>query len=320
MSPISRRTLLGALGVAPVAAGVVGGARAAGVLGGARAAQAAPATRRRTPPRVVSVAPNTALTGLLDRYSDSGAGWTGADSTYSTRLPDGRQVWRFSDTFLGPVNADGSRPTTAPFLNNSYVVQDGQRLSTVHGGTAGAPDGLFPPPETDHWYWLGDAVVDGGMLNQILIEFARTGTGTWDFGWVGTSLARLRTDRLDRVVDVHPLPSATSVTWASWLQPVGGDLYVYGVEDGGASKYLHLARVAGRNLLGPWQYWTGSSWSLTESDSARVLEGVGNEYSVTPWRGGWLLVTQDTTELFSPKIVAYVADRPTGPFTGKTLL
>jgi hypothetical protein len=51
-----------------------------------------------------------------------------------------------------------------------------------------------------------------------------------------------------------------------------------------------------------------------------VLEGVSNEYSVTPWCGRYLLVTQDTTEVFSAKIVAYVADTPTGPFTGKTLL
>ena len=52
----------------------------------------------------------------------------------------------------------------------------------------------------------------------------------------------------------------------------------------------------------------------------RVLEGVSNEYSVTPWCGRYLLVTQDTTELFSSHIVGYVSDRPTGPFTGKTLL
>src|SRR4051812_40307123 len=67
--------------------------------------------------------PHAAPEGLLNAYSDTGKGWTGADSTYSVPLPGGRTAWVFSDTFLGPVNPDGSRPTTTPFVNNSFVIQ-----------------------------------------------------------------------------------------------------------------------------------------------------------------------------------------------------
>ena len=77
---------------------------------------------------------------LLNAYSDSGEGWTGGDSTYSVELPGGRTAWIFSDTFLGPVNPDGSRPTTTPFINNSFVVQRGHSLKTVTGGTRGRAD------------------------------------------------------------------------------------------------------------------------------------------------------------------------------------
>lgn len=301
---MDRRTLLG---------GVAGAA--IGALGAARPAAAAAAV-----PQVVSAAPNARLTGLFNRYGNTGAGWTGADSTYSTLLPGGRPLWIFSDTFLGPVNPDLSRPTTVPFLRNSYIVQDGDRLTTVHGGTAAEPDTLLVPETAGNWLWSGAGRVHRGTLEQTVHEFTRTGPGDWDFAWVGTSLARVSAARLNRVIDIRPLPSGAAVSWGAWLQPAGGCLYVYGVEDQGASKYLHVARVAGGSLLGRWQFWTGGGWSDTETDSARVLAGVSNEHSVTPWRGRWLLVTQDTTEAFSARIVAYVGDAPTGPFTGKTLL
>jgi hypothetical protein len=302
---MDRRTLLG--GVAAAAT--------FGVLGAARpAAAAAPV------PQVLSATPNAGLNSLFTRYGNTGRGWTGADSTYSTVLPGGRPLWIFSDTFLGPVNPDLSRPTTIPFLRNSYIVQDGSRLTTVHGGTAAAPDTLFVPATEGNWFWSGAGRAHGGKVEQTVHEFTRTGTGDWDFAWVGTSVARVSATRLNRVIDVRPLPSGASVSWGAWLQPIGDDLYVYGVEDQGASKYLHVARVAGHSLLGSWEFWTGSGWSATETDSARVLEGVSNEHSVTPWRGRWLLITQDTTEAFSAKIVAYVGDAPTGPFTDKTLL
>lgn len=295
-----------------VLAGMAGAAGAA-VLG-ARPASASAAIS------VVSATPNAALNNLFNAYGNSGVGWTGADSTYSTALPSGERLWIYSDTFLGPVNPDLSRPRDTPFLNNSFIRQNGDRLTTVHGGTASAPDSLVPPSSSGNWYWFGAGIAIGGVLNQTVIEFGRTGPGPWDFAWMGTHLARFPVGRLTRPSSMTPLPSGAGVTWSAWLQPVGQHLYVYGVEDLGASKYLHVARVAGNDLRGRWEYWTGTGWSTVEADSARVLEGVSNEHSVTPWRDKWLLVTQDTTELFSTKIVGYLGDAPTGPFTGKTVL
>ncbi len=286
---------------------VLAGAAGAVLLKAAPAA-AAPASGI----TVRSATPDTRITGALNAYSDTGTGWTGADSTYSARLADGREVFIFSDTFLGPVNPDGSRPTTVPFLNNSYVVWSRDGFRTVKQP--------YSPADPSRWYWMGDGIAIGDQLHQILVEFGRTGTGPWDFAWLGTSLARVNAGALDRPIDIRPLPSGAGVTWASWLQPIGGYLYIYGVEDLGASKYLHVARVRGRDLTGTWSYWTGTGWSTVEGDSVRVTDGVSNEYSVTPWRGRYLLVTQDTTELFSAKIVGYVSTAPTGPFTGKTLL
>lgn len=45
-----------------------------------------------------------------------------------------------------------------------------------------------------------------------------------------------------------------------------------------------------------------------------VASYVGNEFSVARFRDGYLLITQDTSELFSTRIVARTSCTPTGPF------
>jgi hypothetical protein len=259
--------------------------------------------------------PNAAPESLLNAYSDSGQGWTGGDSTYSVELHGGRTAWIFSDTFLGPVNPDGSRPITTPFINNSFVVQRGSSLRTVTGGTATEPTALVPPP-ANGWYWFGAAGTSrsGRNLDVVALRFERTGPGQWDWRWASNHLARFDSRTLT-LQELLPLPSAANVQWSAWLHRERGYTYIYGVEDLGASKYQHVARIRGDDLAtAGWQYWTGTGWSSDETASARVLEGVANEHSVTRWGDGYLLVTHDTTELFSKRVLGYFSCSPTGPF------
>lgn len=261
-----------------------------------------------------SAAPTPELTELFTDYADTGTGWTGGDSTYSIPLRDGRNVWVFSDTFLGPVNDDGTRPESAPFINNSFVVQRGQELSTVHGGTAETPEALLPPPTEGGWYWVGDGLQRrDGVIQLMALQYWYGGGGMWDFGWDSNHLATFDPDTFE-LIDLVDLPSAAGVQWASWIEPAGQYTYIYGVEDQGASKYMHVARVVGTDLSRPWKYWDGQRWSPHEASSARVMDGVANEYSVAAFADGYLLITQDTHELFSSTINAYVACSPTGPF------
>jgi hypothetical protein len=259
-------------------------------------------------------------TNRFAAYGNSGVGWTGGDSTYSVPLRGDRTLWLFSDTFWGPVNDDLSRPRTVPFLNNSFVVEDGNQLQTVSGGTPDDPDSLVPPDEPGTWYWLGAGIRTKESLDIMFLKYAKTGSSPWDFAWRENTLVRFDPDTLARR-EMVSMPSAAGVQWASWIQPLGSYTYIYGVEDLGATKYMHVARVAGSDLAGgPWQYWTGSGWSPDESRSARVMDGVANEYSVSRFHDGYLLVTHDTHELFSRNVVAYVACAPTGPFTRATTL
>lgn len=272
--------------------------------------------------------PDASLNTQFTSYGNGNAlldDWTGADSTYSVKLPDGRTVFGFSDTFLGKVNADGTRSPvveeggTTPFINNSFVVKSGDRLTTAHGGTREQPKAVMPPRDDKHWYWAGDAITAGGKVQVTYQEYERFGPGIWDWRWLRNVVAKFRPDRLSAPVSVTPIASSQKISWASWLERRDGMIYVYGVEDLGDTKYMHLARVRGTDLTRPWEFYAGDgAWSRNEADSARVMNGVANEYSVTRMGNAYMLITQDTTELFSTSIVAYFSCSPQGPFTGKT--
>nr|WP_216853511.1 DUF4185 domain-containing protein [Phytoactinopolyspora halotolerans] len=261
----------------------------------------------------------TGRTELFEAYGNSGVGWTGGDSTYSVELDRGRTLWLFSDTFLGPVDDDLTRPADTPFLNNSFIEQRGDSLRTITGGTADEPESLVPPDKPDTWNWLGAGMATPRSLDVMFLEFEKFGPGMWDFGWSANKLVRFD-PRTYAVRDVVPMPSESGVQWASWIERVGPHTYIYGVDDQGATKYMHLARVTGRDLADAWEYWTGDGWSSEETDSAPIMDGVANEYSVTRFRDGYLLVTQDTHELFSSTIAGYVGCSPWGPFTSATTL
>ncbi|MEV6341714.1 DUF4185 domain-containing protein, partial [Nocardia vinacea] len=267
---------------------------------------------------VVAAVPNEELTALFASYGVADGGWTGADSTYSLRLPDGRHLWMFSDVFLGTVNPDGSRSRPSKMVNTSFVVQSDGEMSTVHRGTTASPRPLMQAGKGE-FYWLGGGYVTGNTVDIMFIRFARNGRGVMNAVWQENLLARFDADDLS-LIDTNPMPSAAGVAWSAWLDHDGTHTYIYGTEDLGADKYMHVARVLGNDLRGQWEYFDGTGWSANENDSTRVMSGVANEYSVTRWRGRYLLITQDTATALSPQILAYLSDSPTGPFTEPTLV
>ncbi|MFB9905980.1 DUF4185 domain-containing protein [Allokutzneria oryzae] len=279
-------------------------------------------------PLFETATPNAALTGQFAAYGDDQKGrhWSGADSTYSVRLPDGRLVWMFSDTFLGPVNSDHSRSPGSPFIHNSFVVQQGDSLSTLYNSDApDAPEALLRPPRSNprtDWYWVGGGAVTGDVLTVLYTQWhlpPASDDPLGDVQWRKNIAARYSLPEL-RLLGTDDLPSAVDrVERGSWLLADGSYTYVYGVRDS-TTKSLVLARVTGTDLRGRWEFRTATGWSADEHDSAPLLEGVSNEYSVTKHGDTYVLVTHDTSTPFANQIVAYTSCSPDGPFTGRTVL
>src|SRR5947207_15410968 len=154
---------------------------------------ASPTALAQAPATAVTVTPDAAFQAMFESYGNDNTlldDWTGADGALSVLLPDGRVVWDFSDTFLGFVNRDNSRPPGQPFINNSMIVQDsGALVQTLHGGTAQSPTSLIIPVDQNAWYCLGDMTIEGDRLCVFAMEFIRTCPGPFDFQLVGDAMA-----------------------------------------------------------------------------------------------------------------------------------
>jgi fibronectin type 3 domain-containing protein len=277
------------------------------------------------------------LNTLFNAYGDQGGHWTGADATVSVGLPDGRTAWLFSDTFLGAVNADHSRPRNAPFIHNSMVVQNGATLTTLTGGTPAAPASLVgsgtDSQPGDLGWWVGDGTVTGNTLQIFYHHYKNGGHGPLDYLPQGTGIATFSLPDLT-LRGLVPLGNNPQIDWGTTLvDGHDGYTYIYGVEAANRVKYLHIARAPVGSVLGAadaptgnWTYWTGNvkaganGWSAAEGDAARVMTGVGNGFSVEYRNGQYVLVTMDSDQPFSRDLFAYFATTPTGPFVRQTLL
>ncbi|MCW6004404.1 fibronectin type III domain-containing protein [Micromonospora sp. CPCC 205371] len=261
-----------------------------------------------------------AMNAMFTDYGDAGGHWTGGDNTASVVLPDGRVVWLFADTFLGTVNADHTRPLNSPMVNNTIVVQSGTSLTTtLHGGTAQAPEALVKPTQEGEFLWAADGTVENGSLKVMYNRLRKTGEGVLDFEMTGVTLATfaLPALTLSSVVD---LPFGSDISWGAGIFPDGAYTYIYGISSGtGFMKFAHLARVPAGGLSGQWQFWTGSTWSTDPQSATRLLSGVGGG-GVQKIGSQYVWVSHENNLMFDSQIVAYTSNSPTGPFSGPTHL
>jgi hypothetical protein len=280
-------------------------------------------------PVVASVTPDTQLDQAWREYGDSGGqgSWAGADGTYSVPVTGGHDAWLYNDTFLGPVNANESLPSTAGFIHNSAVLTNLRATRVgpfITGGSRQDPQSLVGPtnsPPTPngtapYWYWNTDGVVDQGHLYVFEAKIGPTDSPPpFDFAQTGMAIAKFSLPGM-RLESVTPTYGGADVSWGVQLLREGPWIYIYGVESGSSGKEVHLARARTGHLLGPWEFATGSGWSSDPTASAPLLGNVGSSYGVTKVGDQYVLATTDS--YLDPQIYLYTAPGPAGPFTGGT--
>ncbi|GGV44341.1 DUF4185 domain-containing protein [Streptomyces pilosus] len=296
------------------------------------------------PRTVASWSADTALTSEFARYGDDAGrtdDWTGGDGSHSVRLPDGRLLWLFSDTFLGtvhrPPNPVGEsyawRDTTAPMVRNSAVLmRDGRLESTL-------PAPLFPDPAPGRWRWPVAARVEARspgspeQVVKVLLWVRQDGQHPWIYGVpVATEVATLSLPdlRLESVVTVHDQQQVADpsrrVLFGTTLVEEDGWTYVFGGDDGRPAarpaSHAYVARVPDGGLGDPaaWEFWDGSRWQ-TRARPGPVLgdgrhTGVGSAFSVARDEGTYVLFTMAAGAEGLTTVASYWACSPTGPWHG----
>ena len=246
--------------------------------------------------------------------------WVAGDSTYSLPLPDGRVLWLYSDSFIGSLTRRGEALPGTVMVHNALVVEspDGSTRTLTGRTEDGTPSSFFPDVSSSTYYWVQDATVEGDRVTVFLAR--TTGKGT-EFQWTGTAIARLRLPELS-LESITDAPPVGQIAWGAAITETETATYIYGVEDLGATKHLHVARapVGAVTDRSRWEYYDAHGWSRDPSAAARIEDGVSNELSVQPYRDGYLMVTGDGSGIFSPKVQAYLACHPGGPWGEPTTI
>ena len=269
----------------------------------------------------------------FDAYTtQNGPGWTGADGTYSVALPDGTNLFAWSDSYIGTVD-----PTTRLRKSNLFTAHNSLTILNQTTGswtTVGYPKttSYFAPTNRNNWYWVGQPMVvqpSAGTF-QVKVMLAEW-TGAFKF--VGHSVATLSWPSLS-IVSITPITGLdTSLVWGTKVLQVGTAYYIYGLKDPGTNtKSPYIARMTSLSNLtnaAKWQFWnaTQGKW-LTGEANATAMSGVAAvtpEYSVDQlsYNGAkfYLMTGMDPQNPPFPlwsKVTTWYSCSPQGPWSRKT--
>jgi len=278
--------------------------------------------------------------GSIDSAFDSlvvqnGPGWTGADGSYSMALPDGTDLWLWSDSYIGTVNPQTRLRSSSLFqAHNSLTIQDPVTGAWTTVGYPPKATSYFAPQNKADWYWVGGEILYQPSPGVYKIKVMLTEwTGLYQF--LGNSVATLLYPgmSIDSIQTVA-LPDL-SIEWGSKILQDGGFYYIYGLKDPGtANKRPYVARTNSlSNLTQPakWQYWNGSThrWMPGQSNATPLagVPAITGEYSVDKLTAStgpfYLMVGMDPQNPPYPlwqDVTTYYSCTPQGPWTARTVV
>ena len=267
--------------------------------------------------KVTDVRPDDYLNNLFANYGNSGQGWTGGDGGASAQLPDGRVFWAFSDTWVGPIYIQGLRDPNSAFVNNVAVIQKGDQLSTLYGGSPSSPQPFINSGNLPGaYYWNNGAIVSNHTLYVSYSGYYVRPSIAFAFNQLDTVLAAFSLPDLS-LKSVTPIAIGPNVKWGVSFMNDGGYTYIYGAQLTNTKyvvTYMYVARAPENDLLGPWQYFNGSTWSSNPADVAPLTSVVRDPYSVAKIGPVYVLFTMKAGP-FSTEMQAYFGPTPVGPFS-----
>ena len=242
-------------------------------------------------------------------------GWTGGDATYSVKLPNGKTLWMFGDTFINQVNNDGTR-SSFRLINNSMVLQNEEEMTAYHTGTITNPGAFAKPPESNWWYWPGDATVATDTLFMFMQGFGNDSGGAWDFYRTSIDLLKMNPETLE-IYKNERIFTNPEITFGSAILEDVDYTYLYGVKAVETDKYLYVAR-SNANLNKSWEYFTGVNWSNDINDAKPIYNNVSEQFSVFKDNETYYLLTQH--HIFGAEITLFHSNSPIGPWgNGKVI-
>lgn len=263
----------------------------------------------------ITAVPASDFDSIFTRYEKGQ--WTGGDVAYSHILPDSRSFWLFGDSFVDTVFPDRRRPRGA-FIHSTIVLTDSLGgFNTLYNGTERNPKPFFEAEEPIQ-LWPNCAFIskDEKTIYVMLVVIRATGEGgLFGFKVIGNAVGVLSLPDLTLTKTIR-ISKDSAIDWSSGTYEEGDYVYIYGAESTKYNKFMHVSRTSRSNPFKKMEYYNGTSWVTDPKQSARLISGVSEQYSVFKYAGKYYLLSQAGV-LLSPDIYLWDATSPVGPFTNK---
>jgi hypothetical protein len=228
--------------------------------------------------------------------SATGPTWLAGDNDVSLRLPDGRTMWFFNDSFDGEPNDTASNILShlGGFIRNAVVVEGADGSLTSRGSTDLDQKGqraffeIIPGNEIynldgtqSNFYWVGDAIMENGRVKVYLVEvYGKERSAIAEFSYPELQLLSIK-------------PQAAFCLRYETMFVQNDTIYLYKKNESGSQIGAHVARTPVGNLIGAamWEFWNGSSWVKDQTKSISVLNNVMPDGVVKLQEGNYAMVS-----------------------------
>lgn len=252
-------------------------------------------------------------------------GWIGGDATFSIALPGQKTLWLFGDSFIGTVKPDNSLVSGAKMIRNCAVLQDGNSMTAFFGGTFQNPKSFVTSAnENASWYWPEHGLLENDTLKIFFSEFViAAGQAGWNFKYKSAMLARFTWPGI-ALIELKKLPyyDINGVCYGNSVLVENGYTYIYGRKEDDTihhMPYPHVARVPVGNIMAPWEFYDGSTWTADPAQTKKISPvSVSQQYGVFKLANKYIFLSQEIW--LSSKIYSYTSNFPQGPWNSKNLL
>jgi hypothetical protein len=278
-------------------------------------------------------------------------GWNGGDAAYSVDLHDGRTLWLFADSWVGPVK-DNHRVAGNKMINNAIAVHptpkrgEAPRPADVEFITGPLDEKNQPtswikpnlPGEWTgkHYYWPADAIApaSGDRLILTLWHVATVSGGPFGFKTVGGAIAIVdnphdhpRKWNIKQFNNPHVRLADKEhgkhdIQWGAAVLASPDDpaiLYIYGIREDGWNKQLLLGKAPAAHIedFTTWRFKTADGWSEQPDKAATICDGVVNELRVQRIADNrWAMVHSEP--MLGTHVMVRTAAAPEGPWSKPT--
>jgi hypothetical protein len=230
-------------------------------------------------------APATNPTATIDSVHNAyfsnqlGPGWVGGDATYSTKLPNGKESWVFSDTLIGTATSNGVGTFTG-MPHNSELVGTGANLVNDYAGPFNSPQTLIPDSNGNGNQWqVAGTYVENSKQLIFVNEFGVVAGSPFDQYTGKSGIAVMSVSgKTPSPSSVIAIPADSTTQWGNAVTSDGIYNYIYGNDSNtstGAFYGMKLARVAigHTTQVTSWQYWNGTKWIAGEANAVALTTG-----------------------------------------------